>query len=655
MLKNDRVKLLTIISGLIGLLIIFFLAYRYIAPFGKIVNFRFTSKLPGAQQATVFSPNAETGSILQIPTQIITTSKTKLQLKLPQGKIETVKLTLKFKPTINEVIVGLRGNEKDDFFFQPLYRDVFRDLNWNKTEDKGLTLWQKEKKFNSLKDFINNSPLDKIIASYYLDLDKLQEIKNDGDKKDKNTKATIETPLRGSHTLQIKVNQSPLTLKVAKQDLNYYDGEDKLKIKVSKEGKDLTEKTIADDGIVDTNRLKLKPQEETITLEDINPGIYKADLIDESKNADILITRIEINQPKAIFENNIFILGNEPTSIWSSISELNIVTLHDLGLQTVKINDQYDLKIEQRDKRYSFDLMKLTDDKLTGKIYKLVSPKNDLIISGNGYFSFTKDAFFLPETIKTEKLNDLEDPTSVDYILTGYKLPKKEGEWFTAEAYFDLKDIKVEGDILYFSLEVPQIIKYGGQLEIDYLDISVGSKGALEKTKIQEESVDKQVEKANIVQKGKVWLGEKFNQVKAWVSNTWQKLFKKKIKVDNTGTITITKTNPSPSPSPTPSPKPLPSPSPIQKITNFIRILNGGAGQGGAGEFAKVLLGAGFTNVTSETADKTDYKNAIIKYRQEDEKIVAKLEELLKKDYKIVDKQKIATTSAEIVVIIGEK
>jgi len=220
----------------------------------------------------------------------------------------------------------------------------------------------------------------------------------------------------------------------------------------------------------------------------------------------------------------------------------------------------------------------------------------------------------------------------------GYKLPKKEGDWFTAEAYFDLKDIKVDNDTLYFSLEVPQIAKYGGELEIDYLDISLSDKKATEK---EEKTVAaKETEqKPNIIQKAK-----------AWINNLWQKLFKKK-----PDTITITNTKANPSPSPSLSPKPIPSPSPIQKITNFIRILNGGAGQGGAGEFAKVLAGAGFTNVTAETADKTDYKNAIIKYRQEDEKIVAKLEELLKKDYKTVDKQKIATTSAEIVVIIGEK
>lgn len=600
--KLHKYKLL--ITGLtIGLLIIGFLAFRYIAPFGKIINYRFTSKLPGAQQATVFSPDPAKGSILQIPTQIITTSKSKIQLKLPEGKIETIKAALKFKPNINEVIIGVRGNEKDDFLYQPLYRDTFRDFNWNKVEDSGLTLWQKEKQFNSLKDFIDNPPLDKTIASYYLNPDKLQELRSDTDKKVKDARTIIETPLRGSHSLLIKVDQNPLIIKTAKQDLNYYDGEDKLKIKVSKEGKNLAEKTIADDGIVDASRLKLKQQKETITLEEIKPGIYEVNLTDESKNGDILIIKTEVIQSKVIFKNNIFPLGNTPTALWTNISDLNVMTVHDEGLQTVKLDGQHDLKIDQRDKRYSFDLAELTGSKASGKIYKLEAPKNDLMIGGDGYFSFSQEAFFLPEIVKTEKLNDLENLDKVDYLLTGYKLPKKEGDWFTAEAYFDLKDIKVDNDTLYFSLEVPQIAKYGGELEIDYLDISLSDKKATEK---EEKTVAaKETEqKPNIIQKAK-----------AWINNLWQKLFKKK-----PDTITITNTKANPSPSPSLSPKPIPSPSPIQKITNFIRILNGGAGQGGAGEFAKVLAGAGFTNVTAETADKTDYKNAIIKYRFDNER-----------------------------------
>ncbi len=665
MLKKDRVKLLSVIGGLVGLIIIFLLAYRFIAPFGKIVNFRFTSKLPGSQQATVFSPGPEKGSILQIPTQIITTSKSKIQLKLPQGKVETIKTALKFKPNINEVIIGVRGNEKDNFFFQPLYRDVFRDLNWNQVKEAGFTLWQRQGQYKTIHDFISNPPLDKKIAFYYLDKDKFQELQSEDNKKDKNAKTIIETSLRSSHSLLIRVDQSPLIIKVAKQDMNGYDGEDKLKITVSKDGKNLAEKTIADDGIVDASRLKLKPQEETITLENINPGIYDVNLIDESGKADVLITKIEINQTKAVFKNNIFPLGNSQTTLWTDISDLNVVTVHDAGLQTIKLDDQYDLKIEQIDKRYEFDLADLTGSKLDGKIHKLVILKNDLMINGNGYFSFSKEAFFLPGIVKGEELNNLANLDNVDYILTSYNPPQKEGDWMTAEAYFNLQDIKVDGDTLYFSLEVPQIAKYGGQLEIDYLDISLGTKEALEKIKIKEEkSADNQVEKQNMVQKGKTWLGAKWNQLTNWVSNTWQKVFKKtpkeeankeELKTDNKGAITITNTKPSPTPSPSPSPKPSPSPAPKEKITNFVRILNGGAGQGGAGEFAKVLLGAGFTNVTAETADKTDYKNAIIKYRQEDEKVAAKLEELLKKDYKVIDMQKIATTSAEIVVIIGEK
>ena len=631
--KLHKHKLL-IVSLTIGLLIIGFLAFRYIAPFGKIVNFRFTSKLPGAQQATVFSPDPAKGSILQIPTQIITTSITKLQLKLPQGKIETIKTALKFKPNINEVIIGIRGNEKDDFLYQPLYRDTFRDLNWNKIEDSGLTIWKKEKKFNSLKDFIDNPPLDKIIAAYYLDLDKLQELRSDTEKKAKDAKTVIEKPLRGNHSLLIRVDQSPLILKVIKQDINNYDGEDKLKIKVSKEGKSLAEETIEDDGIIDANRLKLKPQEETVTLEDIEPGIYQVDLIDESKSADILIIKIEVNQSKVIFKNNIFPLGNTPTALWTDISDLNVMTVHDGGLQTVKLDGQSDLKIEQIDKRYSFDLAELTGSKAGGKIYKLEAPKNDLMIGGDGYFSLSQEAFFLPEIVKTEKLNDLENLDKVDYILTGYKLPKKEGDWFTAEAYFDLKDIKVDNDTLYFSLEVPQIAKYGGQLEIDYLDISLSDKKTAEKEEKTVAAKDTE-QKPNIIQKAK-----------AWINNLWQKLFKKK-----PDTITITKEPPAPSP----SPKPSPSPSPKEKIAIFVKVLNGGAGQGRAGEFAKVLLEAGFTNVTADTADKTDYKNATIIYRKEDLAIMAKLNDLLRKDYKEVTRTEVATTSAEIVVIIGEK
>ncbi|MBU1085395.1 LytR C-terminal domain-containing protein, partial [Patescibacteria group bacterium] len=253
----------------------------------------------------------------------------------------------------------------------------------------------------------------------------------------------------------------------------------------------------------------------------------------------------------------------------------------------------------------------------------------------------------------------------VDYILTGYQLPKEEGKWFIAEVYFDLKDIKVEGDTLYFSLEVPQIAKYGGQLEIDYLDISLGTKEALEKTKIQqEEQTDEQAEKKNIIQRIKEWtenqlngVKTKVNQVKSWFKDKYSQIFKKKDKdnsekddkTDEDKGFIIVKSSPSPTPSP------LPSPSPIQKITTLIKVLNGGASKGGAGEFAKVLESAGFTNVIADNADKEDYKNAIIRYRIEDEKTASKLEDLLKKDYKIIDKQKIATTSAGIVVIIGEK
>ncbi|MFH2062044.1 MAG: LytR C-terminal domain-containing protein, partial [Candidatus Beckwithbacteria bacterium] len=297
-------------------------------------------------------------------------------------------------------------------------------------------------------------------------------------------------------------------------------------------------------------------------------------------------------------------------------------------------------------------------------LHKLEIPKNDLIINADGYFAFSQESFFDPEPIKTVDLSKVTDIDKIDYIVGNYNAAKKEGEWYTAQAYFDSKDIIIDGDNLYFSLESPGLSSYGGEITIDSLEVTVKKPGWFSKPEPIKESVSATDQKQNIIEKIKEWtenqlngVKTKYNNVKSWFKDKYSQIFKKKDKddsekddkTDEDKSFIIVKSSPSPTPSP------LPSPSPIQKITTFVRILNGGAGKGGAGEFAKVLETAGFTNVIADNADKEDYKNAIIRYRIEDEKTASKLEDLLKKDYKIIDKQKIATTSAGIVVIIGEK
>ncbi|OGD92507.1 hypothetical protein A2697_02440 [Candidatus Curtissbacteria bacterium RIFCSPHIGHO2_01_FULL_41_44] len=644
--RRDYLKILMerrkIVFVTVGLLVFAFLAYRYLAPFGKVVYYRFSSKLPGAEEMTTFSPGKD--NVLKIPAQIITTSKSKLQLELLSSGVGSVKASLKFKPTVNEIKLGIRGNEKEEFFYRPLYRDLLWQLDWKKIEEGEFTLWQKEKNYQTLYDFVNNPPQNKKVASYFIDLDKLSLL-NPGEIKE--SKVTIDTLLRGNHTFLVRVDKSPLILKIAKQDLNGYEGEDSLTVAVLKDERILAKKTIADDGITDASRLKAEPQEETITLESIEPGIYRVNFVFEDQRADGVITRVDVNQRKAVFKNSVFILGEKPITLWTNSKKLSILTYHSTGFQTVKLNNTHDLKIEEELKKYDFDLESLVGKGENNGLFRLESPKNDLVLTNDGYFAFSEDAFFYPEILKFVDLNEVDDLNSFDYVLTSYPLPKKEGNWLIAETNLDPKKIRIEGDKLYFSLEVPQISKYGGQLEIDYLEIAVKHKGLLEaktsispspKPEVKDESL-----KRNVFRNIGHFFGNILNKVK---------LFFGKIPF-------IPKNKPTPSPTPkitltvTETPKPTTVPSFKNDI--LVKILNGGAKEGEAGKFSDVLKDAGFSNVNATNADNYNFQNATLRFRGEDKKEAEKIAELLKKDYQTVNQEENATSSAEIVVILGNK
>lgn len=660
--KLHKYKLL-IVSLTIGLLIIGFLAFRFLTPFGAIVSYQFNSilnrdklsKLKGAEETSSFKPG-ENG-ILQIPQQIIRQSVVTFNLKLITKPIEGVWVNLKFKGNPKDIKIGVRGSEKEKYQYLPLYNQILNSLTWGQTIEGKTTFWQREKKYQDLSGLVSKPPVSNniIVASYFFDpLDIIMKESNSSSK----SNLKIEKTLRGSHTLLVKVNKGPFLLTVIKQDINIYEGEDVLSVQIYNGQNKIAEQLIPDDGVTDAGRLAMTPQKIEIKIDDIKPGIYKIVLKDVTENSDILIKSIETNQPLLVF-NRVFIVDAKPMTLWTNSKKIEMSTAHTGSIQTIKLDGKYDLKVEKEGKKFAFDLNS-PDSKIATSssgsaqiLHKLEIPKNDLNIGGDGYFAFSQESFFDPEPIKTVDLSTVTDINKIDFIIANYQPVKKDGEWYTAQAYFDPFGITIDDDILYFSLESPELNSYGGEIVIDSLEVTVKKPGWFSKPEPTKESVSATDQKQSIFQKGKNWLTEKFNQVKSWVGNTWQKLFKKTPKTDNKDIITITK--PSFSPTLSPSPKPTPSPSPKERISLSVRVLNGGAGQGGAGEFAKVLAAAGFTNVTAETADNTDYKNAIIKYKQEDEKVVAKLEELLKKDYQIIDKQKIATTSAEIVVIIGEK
>jgi len=53
------------------------------------------------------------------------------------------------------------------FSLQPLENQALDKLDWFKLSEQGVSLWQKEKKFERIADFVNNLPPGKIITFFY--------------------------------------------------------------------------------------------------------------------------------------------------------------------------------------------------------------------------------------------------------------------------------------------------------------------------------------------------------------------------------------------------------------------------------------------------------------------------------------------------------
>lgn len=75
------------------------------------------------------------------------------------------------QPLLQVGLMKLRQNPDDwQFKLQPLENQYFDQLSWTKTTQGSITLWQKNKKFDSISQFVNNLPTNERLATFYYDL-----------------------------------------------------------------------------------------------------------------------------------------------------------------------------------------------------------------------------------------------------------------------------------------------------------------------------------------------------------------------------------------------------------------------------------------------------------------------------------------------------
>jgi hypothetical protein len=540
---------------------------------------------------------------ISFPAQVIKSNATRFFIDVGSTEIDSITARIKYKnpsSVPSEIKLGVRGSEKNKYFYKILYQKLLQNCNWGSISEAGTILYQKNKNYDSISDLINNLPEENKIAIYKSDW---QTSLLKSTKQTSVSSIKKEIDLRGTHTFVIKVDKLPFVFKLSKQDYNARAGEDKYVISISKDGQIIEEKTIEDDGFTGKERLKKDPQSVEFKIDKINLGVYEVLAKFEGEGSDSIITSFETNQSKMVIKKTIYLWEDEPIVLYANNFPLALKIPSKNYLQTVKLDNNVDLLVEKENEKYTFDLASLSSG---NNLHKLEIPLPYIYFASSGYFAFSPEEYFDPEIpLYGVDLNMVSSLDEIDYLLTSVPKARQEGDWLVNEITFDGKDIKIdENKKLYFSLEVPDLQKDGGQLEIESFDIDVKIPGILRKS-------------------------------------------------SNKPTPTSKISSPVATNVPTVQPTPLltPKPSPASKDIK-IRVLNAGALSGSAQKYADLIKAAGYLNVEVGNIEGDKIKDATIVYPKTSEADVSKIEAILKNEYKNV-KKITNNESTEIIINIG--
>ena len=441
------------------------------APFGATLSYK-----SGQRGISELTPNSRVrkiqsteGAVYQQFDDIVYFT-TKMPYKFDKAR---VKITFQNKNEKQNVYLGFKDEEIWSYDTKLIDAPLLQNLKWDYVGENPY-IYQREKQYSSLETFKLNPPSDTIVGVYDYPKELLQQTTL-ADYKPRKKDTVINTPLRGSHTFFVYVKDEMFKMKFLKQDLNWYEGKDDMKIKIYKENDLVYEHSVADDGIDDSSGNNLPPQEIVIQNpgpEYPEPGVYKVVV---NLSNDSVIKSITTNLHKIVFEGSVFPISNksvyprvvakdEASNLYTNALGISATVFHDQSLQTINIGGNQ-IKLETiKEESFVF-----AEDDFTS----IIAPKSNILLKGElGYFSFNKDQFFLPSTYHILPIHSIEEIDSVDYLITPYKRVKLDGEWKITEVEFDLSTAFIENGHLSWIIKAPGLKDIKENISIKSIDIS---------------------------------------------------------------------------------------------------------------------------------------------------------------------------------------
>jgi hypothetical protein len=466
----------------IAIALLLLIVYENIAPFGlseNYVSYKNKEISPLGPKGRVLSSQAEN---IQIDNLIDNTVYFTTDMLFQFDKAN-VRVAFQNPYPDQEISLGFQDQSYWHYNSKIIDSPIINSLAWEKI-GTDPALYQREKTYNTVEEFLSSPPKDKIIGVYNYMLEKNAFPSTDiSDYQPSNLQTVIDTPLRGKHTLYTYLQDEPFTMIITKQDLNWYDGDDVLIATIYKDGEIVYSSSIEDDGITDSSRKTLP--EQSVIMKNPGPelpetGVYKIVL---DAPYDVIVKNIKTNLHKIVFEGPLYPMNN--SQVYPEvIATTSATTLYTDALEVRATLDHSNINSNIFIEDETLTILELHEQYATipkNDFNTIIIPESDMLIDGLlGYFSFSPEQFFEPVIYKTLPVKEEQDVALVDYILTSYKTPYKEGDWQIAEVTFDLSNAYFNNGKLSWIISLPNLKENERQIPIKQIEIQFQKKSLFE-------------------------------------------------------------------------------------------------------------------------------------------------------------------------------
>jgi hypothetical protein len=390
-------------------------------------------------------------------------------LRVPRRFVDA-KLTLKYKvdPNVQIIEAGvLKDHATWQYDLQPIYNAKLDELlkNWSVLWEKPTPasghpsqggeytlLLQREKKFETIKDFLKNPPEADKIALYNYDLNTNYILPG---YQPSTSTVTMCRPITGTYQFYTYIKKENLSYDFVFQDLNKNTDPDPVDVYVYYNDKQISAEYLEDDGVVSDAGV-LKPWRHLkLDLVNLPEGVYK---IGVRANNDIVTRTITTPQSKMTFINKVNLASAPEVScgrnLFTDSRQVQARTAYSDKLQEITVVDASNQSVEGQKIKLTEAFAQYSTQGDLPKMSYLILQDDGVMVSGDGLFSFSAEQFINPKIRKIDATFNA-DKEGVDYVLANYTPPVSQGDWLVSTADFDLQNVYKQWNKHSFLISAP--------------------------------------------------------------------------------------------------------------------------------------------------------------------------------------------------------